>query len=190
MNLANKITFGRILLIPVFMAFLLSNIPYGDWLAVAFFSLAAVTDGLDGYIARSRKQVTIFGQFLDPMADKLLISAALIALVDLHRLSAWIAMVIIGREFAVSGLRLLALGEGKIISSSRLGKIKTVFQVLAIIAWILKYNPSYPSGISITIINTMAFALMTLAIALTLISGLDYYFKSKILWENQGISND
>lgn len=188
MNLANKITIGRIVLIPVFMAFLLSNIPYGEWLAVIFFSLAAVTDGLDGYVARSQKQVTVFGQFLDPMADKLLISAALISLVDLHRLSAWIAMVIIGREFAVSGLRLLALGEGQVIASSRLGKVKTVFQVLAVIAWIIKVNPAYSPG-ELLLVSSTAWALMGAAIALTLISGLDYYLKSRRLWENQGAEN-
>lgn len=183
MNLANKITVGRIVLIPVFMVFLLSNVPYGDWLAVLFFSLAAVTDGLDGYVARSQRQVTLFGQFLDPVADKLLISAALITLVDLHQLSSWIAMIIIGREFAVSGLRLLALGEGKMIISSRLGKSKTVFQVLAIIVWIIKSNPAYSPEISL-IINILALVLMAMAIALTLVSGLDYYLKSRALWEN------
>ncbi len=172
-------------MIPVFMAFLLSNIAYGDWLAVLFFSLAAITDGLDGYLARKHKQETDFGRFLDPMADKLLVSAALVSLVDLHRLSAWIAMIIIGREFAVSGLRLLALGEGKIIHSSRLGKLKTVFQVLAVIAWILKYNPAYPADISL-VVNGIAIALMSIAIVLTVLSGLDYYLISRGIWESTG----
>lgn len=184
MNWANKLTIGRIIVIPVFMAFLLSNIAYGDWLAVLFFSLAAITDGLDGYLARRHKQETDFGRFLDPMADKLLVSAALVSLVDLHRLSAWIAMIIIGREFVVSGLRLLALGEGKITVSSRLGKSKTVFQVLAIIAWIIKYNPAYSANMFL-IINGIAITLMSIAIVLTILSGFDYY----LLWGQTGESS-
>lgn len=182
MNLANKFTIGRIILIPVFMAVILSNIPYGQWLAALFFSLAAVSDGLDGYFARSRRQETVFGQLVDPIADKLLISAALISLVELNRLSAWIAMIIIGREFAVSGLRLVALGEGKVLPASRLGKLKTVFQVLAIIFWIIKSSPIYPSSVSL-LVNTTALLLMVAAIGLTIYSGLDYFLRSRSIWE-------
>lgn len=182
MNLANRLTIARILVIPVFMALILSNIPYGDWLAAALFSVAAITDGLDGYIARSRKQVTNFGRFLDPVADKLLISAALISLVDLGRLSAWIAMIIIGREIAVLGLRILAMGEGEIINSSSTGKAKTIFQVVAIIAWILRAE--MPRGeLSTSIVDFVAVILMGIAIILTIISGLDYYFRSKGILE-------
>lgn len=183
MNLANKLTIIRILMIPVFMVFILSNIPYGDWFAALVFSIAALTDGLDGYIARSRKEVTNFGRFLDPVADKLLISAALISLVDLNLLSTWIAMVIIGREIAVLGLRILAMGEGRIIASSAAGKSKTVFQVAAIIAWILK------SAVTVDVdmkqaVDSIAYVLMAAAVILTLVSGADYYFKSRDILEN------
>ncbi len=182
MNLANRLTIARILIIPVFMALILSNIQYGDWLAAALFSVAAMTDGLDGYIARSRQQVTNFGKFLDPVADKLLISAALISLVDIGSLSAWIAMIIIGREIAVLGLRILAMGEGEIVSSSLTGKLKTVFQVFAIVAWILRAEMP-PVGLMTIIVDYTAILLMGIAIVLTIVSGLDYYFKSKGILE-------
>lgn len=167
-NLANKITILRIMLIPVFMAFLLSRLPLGDWLAVAVFVVAALTDSVDGYIARKHNQITVFGQFFDPLADKLLISAALITLVGQGRLSAWLAMIIITREFAVSGLRFFAWTNGKVVPASSLGKIKTVSQVLAIIFWILK--PAIVSTIAADIV-------MGAAVTITIVSGVDYYIK-------------
>lgn len=167
-NLANIVTLFRIILIPVFMAFLLSRLPLGDWLAVVVFTIAALTDSVDGYIARKHNQITVFGQFLDPVADKLLIFAALITLVGQGRLSAWLAMIIITREFAVSGLRLYAWANGKVIAASPLGKIKTVSQVVAIIFWILK-----PTIIS----NTLADVVMGAAVVITIVSGVDYYLK-------------
>src|SRR3990172_3855986 len=167
-NLANRLTLFRIILIPVFIAFLLSRLPLGDWLAVAVFTIAALTDSFDGYIARKHNQITVLGQFLDPLADKLLISAALITLVGQGRLSAWLAMIIITREFAVSGLRLYAWTSGKVIAVSPLGKVKTVSQVVAIIFWILK-----PAIIS----NLLADVVMGAAVIITIVSGVDYYFK-------------
>ena len=169
-NLANRLTLLRIILIPVFVVFLLSQVSWGDWAAVAVFVIAALTDSVDGYVARKHDQITVFGQFLDPLADKLLISAALITLVGQGRLSAWLAMIIITREFAVSGLRLFAWANGKIIVASSLGKIKTVSQVLAIIFWILKP----------TVINpVLADVVMGVAVAITVVSGIDYYLKIK-----------
>ncbi len=116
LNLANSITIARILLVPVFLVILLSGLPqpYGDLLAAAVFILAAATDKLDGYVARRSKQVTTLGQFLDPLADKLLIAAALIALVAQDRVAAWVAMVIIGREIAVSVLRIIGVSPGRL----------------------------------------------------------------------------
>jgi CDP-diacylglycerol--glycerol-3-phosphate 3-phosphatidyltransferase len=169
-NIANRITIFRILLIPVFMAFLLGRLPWGDWLAVAVFTVAAVTDSVDGYLARKHNQITIFGQFFDPLADKLLISAALVTLVDLNRLSAWIVMVILTREFAISGLRLMAVVKGVVVPASPLGKTKTITQVLAVIAWILK-----PAVVP----EVLAVALMGLAVVVTVVSGIDYYIKVK-----------
>lgn len=169
-NIANRITMLRILLIPVFMAFLLSRAPYGDWLAAVVFTIAAVTDSIDGYLARKHNQITVFGQFFDPLADKLLISAALVALVDLGQLSAWIVMIILTREFAVSGLRLMSVARGVVVPASRLGKIKTTTQVVAVIAWILQ-----PSVVP----WPLAWFLMAVAVIATVVSGFDYYIKLK-----------
>jgi len=174
LNTANRITILRILLIPAFMAFLLSNVKYGGWISVGIFILAAASDSLDGYIARTRGLVTVFGKFLDPLADKLLISAALISLVDLNLLSAWIAMIIIAREFAVSGLRLMAIAENKVIAASAWGKLKTLSQVIAVVAWII-----LPQTI-------LAWVLMVIAILLTVISGIDYFVKSLDIWMIRG----
>lgn len=169
-NLANRLTLLRIILIPVFVVFLLSQLPWGDWAAVVIFVVAALTDTVDGYVARKHNQITVFGQFLDPLADKLLIAAALITLVGQGRLPAWLAMIIITREFAVSGLRLFAWFNGKVIVASSLGKFKTVSQVIAIIFWILK--PQY-------IPTMVANIVMGIAVIITIVSGLDYYLKIK-----------
>lgn len=167
-NLANRITIFRILLIPVVMVFLLGRLPWGDWFAVLVFTLAAITDSIDGYVARKNNQVTVFGQFFDPLADKLLISAALVALVELGKLSAWIFMIILTREFAVSGLRLTAIAKGVVVPAGSLGKIKTITQVVAVIALILTPSP---------VPQVLAAALMTVAVVMTVYSGADYYFK-------------
>jgi len=134
MNLPNRLTLARLLLIPVFLLVISHESLYTDAIAAAVFVLSAATDGLDGYYARKNKQVTLLGKFMDPLVDKLLISAALVVLVDLGRLPGWIAVVIISREFAVTGLRSIAAAEGVIITASNLGKIKTVTQIIAITA--------------------------------------------------------
>ncbi len=164
MTIATVVTTIRILLVPVFMALLLVKIPYGVFWAAAVFVLAAATDGLDGYLARSRNEVTKLGILLDPLADKLLISAALVSLVQLGRISAWVAMLIIGREFAVTGLRLIAAGEGLVIPASKLGKLKTISQIVAVVAVLI----SFP-GDQI---------LLWIAVAITIWSGIDYFAKA------------
>ncbi|MFW6389948.1 MAG: CDP-diacylglycerol--glycerol-3-phosphate 3-phosphatidyltransferase [Halanaerobiales bacterium] len=139
-NLPNKLTVLRIILVPIFMGFLLlrRELPvYAEYLALITFILAAITDGLDGYLARKRKRVTKFGKIVDPLADKLLISAALITFVALREISAWAAIIIIGRELAVTGLRVIAASDGIVISASVWGKLKTTIQIAAIIAIIL-----------------------------------------------------
>ena len=141
LNLPNFLTVSRILAVPVIVVVLLDETPNGDTLAAALFALAAATDGLDGYFARSRDAVTTFGKLMDPLADKLLIVAALISLVSLNRLAAWVAMVIIAREMAVTGLRGLAAERGIVIAASPLGKLKTVLQIAAVIA-LIAVNPS------------------------------------------------
>ncbi len=136
LNLPNVLTVLRILAVPVIVVALLDETPNGDALAAGVFALAALTDGLDGYFARSRDAVTTFGKLMDPLADKLLIVAALVSLVSLDRLAAWVAMVIIARELAVTGLRAVAAERGIVISASWLGKAKTILQVAAVFALI------------------------------------------------------
>jgi CDP-diacylglycerol---glycerol-3-phosphate 3-phosphatidyltransferase len=165
LNVPNVLTLLRILAVPVIVVALLGETPNGDALAAGVFALAAFTDGLDGYIARRRQDVTTFGKLVDPLADKLLIVAALVSLVSLGRLAAWVAMVIIARELAVTVLRAVAVEQGVVISASWLGKLKTVLQVGAVFALII-WNPS-PTWVDV---------LVYVALAATVISGVDYFF--------------
>ncbi len=164
LNLANTLTLLRILAVPVVVVALLGETPNGDALAAAVFALAAATDGLDGYFARSRGAITTFGKLMDPLADKLLITAALLSLVSLNRLQAWVAMVIIAREIAVTGLRAIAAERGVVIAASWMGKVKTVLQIAAVIA-LIAANPA-PAWVDV---------LVYLAVAATVISGADYF---------------
>lgn len=178
MGLANKLTLFRIFLIPVIIVVMLSNLEYSYILAAALFILAAITDKLDGYIARTRNEITKFGKLIDPIADKLLVAATLIILVELGRLPAWVAIIIIGREFIVTGIRMLALTEGVIISASSLGKLKTFTQIIAICSLILNNYPFYLIDIPFSSIS------MFVALIITIISGLDYIYKSRQLIYN------
>ncbi|HHV16365.1 MAG TPA: CDP-diacylglycerol--glycerol-3-phosphate 3-phosphatidyltransferase [Gelria sp.] len=171
MNLPNKLTMFRIILVPVLVVVLLINIPYGDYFAAAIFILAALTDSLDGYLARRWKQVTRLGIFLDPLADKLLIMAALICLVQLGRIPGWIAIVIIAREFAVSGLRAIKAGDGIVIPASIWGKLKTLTQVIAVLLVILE---SVYRSITTLPIGLWA---MYVAVVITIISGVEYFYR-------------
>lgn len=185
MNLANKITLARIFLVPLIMLFLLVRfdwgeitfadvtITYSEIVATVIFIIAASTDGLDGYIARKRKLVTNLGKFLDPLADKLLITAALISLVDRGSVEAWMAIVIISREFAVTGLRLVAAVDGQVIAASKLGKLKTIIQIVAICVVMLNNFPFGTVGIPFDIIA------MWVAVIITIYSGIDYFYKNK-----------
>ena len=149
MTAANRVTLTRIILIPVFLLVLLTDWPklfpgapmlaeLRPWIAAIVFIVLAATDSVDGYLARSRNEVTTFGKFLDPLADKLLVTAALLALVELQVLPAWIAFIILAREFIVSGLRMVASAEGLVIAASWYGKIKTVTQIVAIVMFLVK----------------------------------------------------
>jgi CDP-diacylglycerol--glycerol-3-phosphate 3-phosphatidyltransferase len=164
-NVPNALTLARILAVPVLVVALLDETPDGDVIAAAVFALAALTDGLDGYIARRKQQITTFGKLMDPLADKLLVVAALISLVSLDRLAAWVAMVIIARELAVTGLRAIAAERGVVIAASWLGKVKTLLQVAAIIC-LIAFDPA----------PTWADVLLYVAVAMTVISGADYFF--------------
>lgn len=178
LNVPNSITVARIMLVPVFLVILFSEIPHGDVWAVGVFALAAATDKLDGYLARRRNSVTAAGMFLDPLADKLLISSALIALVSLDRVSAWVAMVIIGREFAVSGLRLVGVAQGVSIPASHMGKLKTASQTLAVLFLLVSYTamPHFKLVENILIYT---------AVALTLVSGIEYFVNARTLLEKR-----
>ncbi|NLK88112.1 MAG: CDP-diacylglycerol--glycerol-3-phosphate 3-phosphatidyltransferase [Clostridiaceae bacterium] len=197
MNLPNKITLSRIFLIPLLMIFIIP-IPqaivdaeilgfirpqltvfnefiraFGGYIAAGIFIIASSTDAVDGYIARKRKLVTRFGKFLDPIADKLLVTAALLALVQSGDINGWAAMLIISREFIVTGLRLVAAGEGIVIAASKLGKLKTVLQDVAIIAALLNNFP-------ISLITDFQFDdyAMLLAVIVTIYSLYDYIKKN------------
>ena len=143
MNIPNLLTFLRILLIPVFTLLFLTPTPLRSIMAAIVFVVASLTDLLDGYLARRWGQITKLGKLLDPIADKLLILPALLLLVEFHRLSAWIAIVLIGRELVMTGLRAIASSEGIIITAERSGKYKLVIQVIAVVLLILDYRIPY-----------------------------------------------
>lgn len=189
MNLANKLTLVRIFLVPIFLIFLIvKEIPYGTFIATFIFILASLTDKLDGYIARSRNQITDFGKFMDPLADKLLVTSALISLVELQVIPAWAAIIIIAREFAVSGLRSIAASQGKVIAASWWGKIKTVVQIIALILLLLKVNIRASQYLTKLVSNNAFWAvffdkvpmiMLLVAVIITIISGYEYFVKNK-----------
>ncbi len=165
LNLPNVLTVLRIMLVPVLVVALLGNTPAGDVLAAVVFALASLTDFIDGRLARARGSITTFGKLMDPLADKLLIIAALISLVSLNRLQAWVAMVIITRELAVTVLRLGATQAGVVIAASMFGKVKTCMQIAAILAVIAVHGE--PLWVSL---------LLYVTVVVTVLSGLDYFF--------------
>lgn len=171
MNIANKITLFRVFLVPVFMIVLFSDLSNSQTIAGFIFIFASLTDALDGYLARSRNLVTNFGKFVDPLADKVLVSAALISLVDIGKIPGWIVVVIIAREFTITGFRILAASDGITIAASPLGKFKTITQLLAII--LILFN-NFPFG-SIPVDMIMLY----LALIFTVLSGVDYIYKNK-----------
>jgi len=173
MNLANKITIFRVFLVPVFMLVLYSNLPYSSYLAAGVFIFASLTDTLDGYIARSKNMITNFGKFIDPLADKVLVSAALISLVEFGKVPGWVVVVIIAREFTITGFRVIAASEGVTIAASSLGKIKTVTQLIAIICLLINNFPFNLIGFPFDMI------LLYVSLFFTVLSGIDYIYKNK-----------
>ncbi len=176
-TIANRITVARVLSVPLLMFLILSDSFVGRILAVILFFLAAVSDAVDGYIARSFEQTSVFGQFADPIADKLLISGALIALVQLGELTAAVVMTLIAREFLVTGLRIVAIHEGQIIAASLLGKLKTISHVILVL--VVLAARTFPLGPGGEIAKIIA---MVLAIATSLISGAEYFYRSRRLF--------
>jgi CDP-diacylglycerol---glycerol-3-phosphate 3-phosphatidyltransferase len=185
MNLPNRITLARISLVPIIMIFLKLQFPaieieqfsitWNQIIATLVFIIAASTDSLDGYIARKRKLVTNMGKLLDPLADKLLISAVIIMLVEMGKIDSWIAVIIIGREWAVTGLRQIALLDRSVVAASKWGKWKTGVQITAIIALMINNFPFTFIGFRFDLVASWAAAIITIY------SGVDYFVKNKHL---------
>lgn len=172
MNLPNKLTVLRVLMVPFFVLFLLTDFAGGSsrWISLALFVIASLTDFLDGYLARRDNLVTDFGKFMDPLADKLLVCSALICFVELRSLPAWIVIIIIAREFIISGFRLIASDNGIVIAANYWGKFKTVSQMIMIILLIMDLDG---------IFDILEQAFIWIALALTVISLVDYIWKNK-----------
>ncbi|MBQ7839881.1 MAG: CDP-diacylglycerol--glycerol-3-phosphate 3-phosphatidyltransferase [Lachnospiraceae bacterium] len=177
MNLPNKLTILRVIMIPFFVLFMLTDLggSASRWIALALFIIASLTDLLDGHIARKYNLVTNFGKFMDPLADKLLVCAAMICLVEMGKLPAWIVIVIISREFIISGFRLIASDNGRVIAASYWGKFKTTFQMVMICLMIA----------DIAAINLLTQIVMWIALILTVVSLADYLIKNKDVLSEQ-----
>ena len=175
MNLPNKLTVVRICLIPVFVVLAKMSAAWAQYAAVGVYVAACITDALDGRIARSRNLVTNFGKFMDPIADKLLVMSAMIVLTYQHRMPDWVCILMLAREFLVSGFRLVAVENGVVIAAGPLGKLKTVFQMVSTIALLL-FVPVEGDGGTLALIANI---LMYIALALTVISGADYIIRNK-----------
>ncbi|MGN0487489.1 MAG: CDP-diacylglycerol--glycerol-3-phosphate 3-phosphatidyltransferase [Acutalibacteraceae bacterium] len=170
MNLANKLTIFRVVLVPFFVFFMLTDwVPYSRYIAFAIFVVATITDKLDGTIARKYNMISSFGKFMDPIADKLLVSSALICMTALGEMPAWVVLIIIAREFAISGIRLVAADNGVAIAASWWGKSKTIAQMLMIIIMLPKIPQLYLIGQIV----------MYIALVLTVVSLIDYIVKNR-----------
>ena len=185
MNLANKLTLLRIFLVPVFLIFfLVEGIDYGTIVATIVFIVASITDQLDGHIARSRNQITTFGKFMDPLADKLLVTAVFVCLVQIGMIPAWAVIIILSREFAVSGLRSIAASNGLVIAASWWGIIKTVTQMLAILLFLLTVNIMTIGNTNLLVNFFPGFLVASnivfyICVVITIISGIDYFIKNR-----------
>ena len=167
MNTANKLTMARVLMIPAFLLVLYLNIPAANYVALAVFIVASLTDWMDGYIARNCNQTTDFGKFMDPLADKCLVVAAMVWFVEIGQMPGWALLVVLVREFAVSGLRMIASDKGRVIAAGWSGKVKTASTMVCIVLMFLPI----PS-----IVNTICVWVITLT---TLYSGVEYFMKNK-----------
>ena len=180
MNLPNKLTILRVCMIPFFVIFMLTEFAgdAGKYIALIIFIVASLTDWLDGYLARRDNLVTNFGKFMDPLADKLLVSAAMICLIETGSLPAWIVIVIISREFIISGYRLVASDNGVVIAASYWGKFKTMAQMIMVILLI--------ADINLPVFTFLETAFIYLAVILTLVSLVDYLIKNKGILKDGG----
>ena len=170
MNTANKLTMLRVIMIPVFMVALYLNFPFHNIVALVIFILASVTDFIDGYIARNFNQITDFGKFMDPLADKLLVTAAMLWFVEAGQMPAWALLVVIAREFAVSGLRMVAAPKGIVIAAAWSGKIKTASTMVCICIMLVPIP---------AILNTLCVAVILIT---TVVSGVEYFIKNRAVF--------
>ena len=179
MNTPNKLTIARMILVPFFVLFILTGWG-GDanrYICLAIFVVASITDWFDGYLARKNNLVTNFGKFMDPLADKLLVCSALICMIELDRLPAWFVIIIIAREFIISGFRLIAAENGVVIAANYWGKFKTTFQMLMVIVLILNIQMSF--------FQILGMLLTYVALILTVVSLIDYIVKNKDVLKEQ-----
>ena len=190
MNLPNKLTVLRVIMVPFFVFFMLTDVggAANKWIALIIFCVASLTDMLDGKIARARNLVTNFGKFMDPLADKLLVTSAMLWFVEVGQMAAWVLLIVIAREFAVSGLRMVAAGApgGKVIAAKMWGKVKTVLQMLTLIFYYFGYAIEQAVSTGATSVYTtqvISFVLCWIVAAVTLISG------AKYLWDNRSFIN-
>ncbi len=182
MNTPNKLTLFRVILIPIFILFYMMESTWSIFVALFVYVIATLTDQLDGMLARRNNQVTTFGKLMDPIADKMLIMSALICFVQYDKINLWVVIVILAREFIVTGIRMLAMGESTVIAASGLGKAKTVSQcVLTIAVLVFEIAELYLSQMSIPVLNILIVIFEIVAVVLTLYSGFDY------VWKNRGL---
>ena len=167
MNTANKLTMLRVLMIPAFLLVLYMNVPYANYWALVIFAVASITDTLDGYIARHYNQITDFGKFMDPLADKCLVTAAMLWFVEIGQMPAWAMLVVIVREFGVSGLRMVAADKGRVIAAAWSGKVKTAATMVCIVLMLLPIP---------AVLNTVCVAVIVIT---TIYSGAEYFLKNK-----------
>ena len=180
MNLPNKLTILRLVFIPFYVFFLLTDFfTFSSVVALAFYAAACLTDFFDGRIARSRNLITDFGKFADPLADKILVMSSMICFVYMGKLPVWVCIIILAREFAVSGFRLVVAGKGVVIAASKWGKYKTVFQMFMCIFMTLDIEGMVGEGLFLTVYNIVTIAVMYVALALTIISMIDYFYKNR-----------
>ncbi len=198
MNLPNRLTLFRVILVPVFVVFMLLNTDSGhawnDIIALIIFIVASLTDMLDGRIARKRNLITDFGKFMDPLADKLLVCAALICLLQIGLVPAWPIIIIISREFVISGFRLVAAEHQNVIAASRWGKFKTVFQMVAVILYLVvcvlanyvfTYSDIFALEIVLLVVIIVATVAFYVAVVLTVVSMIDYIVKNRAVFQQQ-----
>ena len=172
MNTANKLTMARVVMIPIFLAVLYLVIPpYSHYIALAIFILASITDFIDGYVARHYDQITDFGKFMDPLADKLLVLSAMLWFIQCGRLPAWAVLIVVAREFAVTGLRLVAVDNGRVIAAAWSGKVKTFTTMVCLCVMLLPVPP---------VVDTVCTALIVIT---TLYSGVEYFVKNRDVFD-------